>query len=218
MTADKKEGIIRWKSVVPGILALLGAILLAVFFLDWTVEWAIEKAGTKVNGAKVDLDGVSIGWRSASITFDRLQVTDKSAPMTNAFEVKSMKFAINPKPLFWRKFIIETGEINGIQTGTPRKHSGAVPLPVVEGEKLADKAKAPDSNASKEALAALKGNISDQFDPDKLKPEDLASYRKIQEEKARIAAASSAWEGQVDGLKTDAVTAEANALLARIKT
>ena len=217
MATDKKQGIIRWKSVVPGITTLVVAGLLAFFFLDWSVEWAIEKAGTMANGAKVDVGSVDIGWRSASITINRLQVTDKSAPMTNAFEVASMKFAINPKPLFWRKFIIETGEINGIQTGTPRSWSGAIPqAPAEPGTEAAKAKKAEGPDATKEALKALKGNISDQFDPDKLKPEDLASYRKVQEEKARIANISGQWEGQVDALKTDSVTAQANALIAKV--
>jgi len=231
MTADspRKERIIRWKSVLPGAITLVVAFVFVAFFLDWTIEWAIERAGTMANGAKVELAGVDINWIKGSITLRRLQITDKSAPMTNAFEIDSMKFAISPKPLFWRKFIIETGEINGIRSGTPRKYSGAIPeTPADEaapGGKTAAKGKGREKaggksegpGLGKEALSFLKGNIGDQFNADLLKPEDLASYRKVQEEKARINNIAAGWEGQVDGLKTEGVTSEAEALIAKVK-
>jgi uncharacterized protein (TIGR03545 family) len=203
---------IRWKFVVPAFLALAGAVLLTVFFLDWAVEFGIERVGTRVNGAKVELAGVDISWRNASITLRGLQVTDRSQPMVNAVEVASMRFAVAVKPLLWAKVIIEDGSITGIRTGTARKYSGYVaPEP---GEKKP--AAAGESAGKKPALPSV-GDAAKKFDPRNVKAEDLASYRKVMEEKGRVAGLPAAWQKKADAIQTDGKTAEAKALLERAR-
>jgi len=220
-----KGGFIRWKAVVPGLVTTALVAVFAIFFLDWTVEWAIEKAGTMANGAKVELSGVNINYSTGTVTLKGLQVTDKGAPMTNAVEIESMKLSVAIKPLFWRKVIVEKGEIIGVRTGTPRKYSGAIPKEAGEEKTGEDKAKKAGESEpgtdykgkGKEALSGMIGNLKDQYDPGKLKAEDLASYRKVQEETARVNGVAAEWEGKADAIKSDGKLDEAKALLYRIK-
>jgi uncharacterized protein (TIGR03545 family) len=219
------EGLIRWKAVVPGLVTTALVAVFMVFFLDWTVEWAIEKAGTMANGARVELSGVNINFATGTVTLKGLQVTDHGAPMTNAVEIESMKLAVAVKPLFWSKVIVEKGEIKGVRTGTPRKYSGAVPKTATEKEAEEKEAKEKGKGGpgtdyagkGKEALSDMTGNLKDQYDPRQLKAEDLASYRKTQEEAARINGVAAEWDSKADAIKSDGKMAEAKALLDRIK-
>lgn len=210
----KEGGLIRWQAVVPGVIVLAAVAVFTALCLHFTIEWAVESVGTKVNGAKVELDGVDIGWTKGSITFRRLQVTDKGAPMTNLFEVKSMSFTVEPKPLLWAKVIISKGAIEGIQTGTPRKSSGAVPPDPDDPE---GRAEAAEQQQKKEGQGIADG-LKAKFDPDKIKAEDLASYRKVGEEKERIGRLAETWDKTADSIQVEGKTAEAKALFDRIKS
>ena len=201
----------RWKAVFPGLATTLGAVVFAVFFLDWTIEYAIEYVGTKVNGAKVELAGVDISWRNTSLTLRGLEVTDKSQPMVNLVEVKTMHFEVSPRPLFWAKVIIEDGSISGIRMGTPRKYSGAISLPA--GEQPAAAAAAGGKGLGLPSV----GDAAKKYDPSGVKAEDLASYRKVMEEKERIGGLPAAWEKRADAIQTDGKAAEAKAFIERVR-
>ncbi len=207
-------GLIRKRALFPSLITVAAAVVLAVLFLDWAIEFAVEKVGTRINGAKVELSGVRIGWTSASITFSGLQVADKSAPMTNLVEVESMRFAIAVKPLLWKKFIIEDGTIKGIRTGTARRHSGAIWKPA---EDRAEEAAAAKAGAPKPGYKLPAEGPAPKFDANKIQLEDLASYKAVQAEKDRIAKLSSEWDKTADSIDVARKVAEANALLERVK-
>ncbi|MEK7474143.1 MAG: TIGR03545 family protein [Candidatus Coatesbacteria bacterium] len=206
---------IRWKAVVPGLVTLGLVVVFAVFFLDWTVEWAIEKAGTTMNGARVDLAGVDISWRHASVTLRGLQVTDKAAPMTNALEVETMSFQLAVKPLTWMKVIIEDGEILGVRTGTARKSSGAIAVKTAES--VPPKGDGPTAVATAKKPGLPTADLKAQFDPKKIRAEDLESYKMAMGEQARVTAAADQWERTADGINVDGKVAEAKAFLDRVK-
>src|ERR1044071_5378286 len=117
----------RWKALIPPLIVAALVAVVTVFFLDGLVKRGIEKAGTLANGARVDLDAARVSLVHLSVLLGRLQVTDPESPMTNAVEVGSMTFRLEPKPLTWKKIIISDASITGIRTGTPRRYSGALP-------------------------------------------------------------------------------------------
>jgi uncharacterized protein (TIGR03545 family) len=213
----------RWKALVPTVVLLAAAVVFSVFFLDGFVECALERVGTSVNGAKVELGGVDIKLASLSVTLKDLQVTDKAAPMTNALQVDTLKFDVAAKPLTWKKVIIETGEVDGIRTGTPRKTSGALPPEEVEKDEAESEAAAAEepskaAEMAKEAAGFALTNLKEQYDPKKLiQPENLASYKKVQEEQARFTALSGEWEKKVDALQADGKVDQIKALVDRAK-
>ena len=211
--------IIRWKAILPTVIILGGTGLLVRFFMDGFVKNAIEKYGTRANGAKVELSDVDISFLKTSVNFRHLRITDAADPMTNVLEIERLTFKLSPKPLAWKKIVIEEASIAGIQTGTPRKYSGALSKSVKksisketdEGPGMADKAK--------EAASFALSNLKDQYDPKKLvELENLESYRKVKESQAHIQALAEKWETRVDALKTSDVEERTKAFIERIKT
>lgn len=204
---------IRWKALLPTVGITLLIALLSHFFLDGIIERGIEKAGTAMNGAKVELDDVELSFFKLSLTLDRLQVTDENNPMTNALEVGAMNFNLQGKPLSWKKFVVENASITGIRTGTPRKYSGAV----AKKEKKRDEGPSKAAQMSQAATAEVLANLKTQYDPQKLSVENLASYKKIQEEKERWPNAWKAMDAKVDGIKVEDNVKAAKAFSERVK-
>ncbi len=203
---------IRW-----GRLALLLTPLVLVwagthFFLDRGIRQAIQTAGTAAVGARVDVAGVSTRFWRLSATVRGLAVTDPEEPMTNAVEIGALRFKLEPKPLFWRKFIVETAEISNIRTGTPRRTSGALP------EKAKSSAPKEKPSAVSKVAADAWGNLKDAYDPKKLvSPENLASYRKAIAERDRLTALSADWKNRTKNLDVKDLSRRAQELADKVK-
>ena len=116
----------RWHGLIMfGVVSLL--LLLFWFFLaDLLVKRSIEKTGTRVVGAKVELADADVHLSPLGITLKSLQVTDPDNPMSNAVEVGSIEFSLDMMNLLRRKIIINTMAMEGVRLNTPRKTSGAV--------------------------------------------------------------------------------------------
>jgi uncharacterized protein (TIGR03545 family) len=202
--------IFRWKNLRHGGIAVAILVVFSVFFMDLSVKWGLEKAGTAANGAKVELDGVSISLLHLRVTLTGLQVTDANNPMTNSLEAGRMTFKLAPQPLFWKKVVIEDAAIEGLRTGTARRTSGAVK----RKEDAAPEKKAAPAAPGSSTLDDLKK----KFNPADLKAEDLASYKRIKEEQVHWAAASESWQARVDAVKTDDMEKEVKAFVEKVRT
>jgi uncharacterized protein (TIGR03545 family) len=206
----------RWKAFLPTVLIIAAVMILSALFMDSCIERGLEAAGTRVNGAKVELDDVDIRVLALSASLRRLQVTDPNNPMTNSVEVASMKFDLAGKPLAWKKIIIENAEISGIRTGTPRKTSGALPRKAGE---TTDEGPSQAAQLAKSAAQGAAANLKEQYDPKKMvQLENLASYKRILEEKERLPKLAENWESRVDAVPMDANVNEIGSFTERVKT
>jgi uncharacterized protein (TIGR03545 family) len=211
---------IRWKALIPTVLVVAVIGVFFTFFFDDMVECAVEASGTKVNGAKVEIDDLDIAFLKLRVTVDRLQVADENNPMTNSFDVAKLQFDLAGKPLTWKKVIIENAEISGIKTGTARKTSGAVRKkePPAEPSKDAEAAGPGLAEKAQEAGQAALGNLKEQYDPKKLvRLENLASYKKVQDEQQRLPQVFDALEARVNGLNVEGRADEAKAFVEKVK-
>ncbi|HRY29328.1 MAG TPA: TIGR03545 family protein [Elusimicrobiota bacterium] len=212
----------RWKALIPTVVVLSLIGVFTVFFLDGAVKCALEAAGTRMNGAKVELDDVNINLRKMSVTLRGLQVADPDSPMINTLDVESLRFDLAAKPLAWKKIIVENAEIIGLATGTPRKSSGAVSKkkkPATE-ERPADKDE-PSALAEKgqETFSFAMANLKEQYDPKKLvQLENLASYQKIKGEQDRLPALTQGWESKADAVNLEAPSDRVKAFVQRVKS
>jgi len=80
------KSIVRILAVIAGIIAL--AMVVAVFMIDGIIESQIEKHGTAAVGARVDLAAADLSFFPLGLTLSGLDITDPSAPMTNAASVR----------------------------------------------------------------------------------------------------------------------------------
>jgi len=117
---------IRWQGLIAFVILVAGTAAFVSLFLDGLVKRAIEKTGTRIVRAKVELDDADVTLFPLGITLKRLQVTNPNAPMTNAVEVSRIVFSMDPAALLLHKTIIDNMTLDGMRFGTERKTSGAL--------------------------------------------------------------------------------------------
>ncbi len=116
------------KGSVAAALAVCGLIALVLWlFLDSFLRWAFVRLGQAAAGAKVDISRVQSRLLSGRLELDRVAVADKHEPMKNLFQFDRAVFQMSPGALLERKAVVKDAEIDGIQVGTRRSTSGALP-------------------------------------------------------------------------------------------
>ena len=121
--------IFRWwgLGVFVGLVAVItGAWLL---FADAWLEAAVEKGGTRLVGARVELAGADLGLVPFRVRLDGLQVTNPRAPMTNAFQAERIAFGLDTTGLVFGRRRIREVAVEGAALHAPRETSGALARP-----------------------------------------------------------------------------------------
>jgi uncharacterized protein (TIGR03545 family) len=174
---------IRWQGLVPFLIIL--ALVLAFWFLllDPMVKWAVERTGTEIVGARVDLDAADVTLSPLGVTLSRLQVTDPRQPLRNSIEVKRIAFSLDGLNLLRRKVIINEMTAEGIRFGTKRKSSGAVM-----------KAQKPPKPRQKDSFEIPSFEIPDVKTA--LQQEDLGTVKLVSSLQADLKDAESKWKKQ----------------------
>lgn len=132
-------GLIRWKFVIPVGIFVGAIVVFFVVFFDPLLARGLEIAGSKVNGAKVEVEGLKTKLMQGRMDIKRIQVANKEQPMQNIVELGPIAFQIEFSHLLKKKVVIPEASIDGMQFNTPRKTSGALPKVKAkqEGEKSA---------------------------------------------------------------------------------
>lgn len=119
--------IIRWWGVIA--FFTLAVLLIACWYLvaPMVIKGGIETAATESLGAKVEIDKLTLSLFPAGVEIERLQAADPDQPMKNMLEVSLIKFAVDADALLWKKIQIDELNLTGIQMGTDRTTSGAIP-------------------------------------------------------------------------------------------
>ena len=118
---------IRWQGLIVFLVFAVTISLLWFVFADRAAKKIIETVGTRIVGAKVELDKADVQLFPLGITLRGLQVTNPHEPMTNAVEIARIAGLIDGVELLRRKGIIEEMSMEGVQFNTARKSSGAIP-------------------------------------------------------------------------------------------
>lgn len=204
--------IIRWRAVgtLVGTVGLI--VLLTWLFLDTLVKRGIEKGGTLIAGAKVELKSATVHLVNGSVVLRGLQVADRSQPMQNLVEAAELQLAIKPAPLFEKKLVVDSMLARDVRFGTPRTTSGAVDdTSSGVGQRVA--AWASQVRIPSFSLEGLGKEIN-------LPSLDADSLRTTQQARAAVQLTDSArhlWEGQVRSLDPQPKIDSGRALLERLK-
>lgn len=116
----------RWHGLIAFGVIAISLLILWVFLADLIVKRSIEKTGTRIVGAKVELAEADVHLLPVGITLKSLQVTNPDSPMSNAVEIGLIDFSLDTLNLLRKKFIVNTMGMEGIRFNTPRRTSGAV--------------------------------------------------------------------------------------------
>lgn len=179
---------IRWLVIAPLVLILAG-VLFSWLFLDGLVKSGIEAGGSKVVGAKVELDSVDIGLFPIELALNRLQVTNPKEPMRNAVEAGNIHFGMELGPLFSGKVIISDASLTGLSFNTERSSSGALE-------------KVPESPESEESFSLPLPNVDvpDVNETLKKKEGELLTLQRADQLEKQMNAAQTKWQEKKQAL------------------
>ncbi len=193
---------IRWQGLLAFVVVVGAIIALWLLFVDGMVSRLIEKTGTAIVGAEVDVKA-HVKLFPLGITLRDLEVTNPQAPDTNSLECGRIAFNLDTLNLFRRKVIINEMAMEGIRFDTKRKRPGTVRQKIEEkktGGKsaLALSMEKPDVKKilQTESLESVRLIESTQTD---LKKKDTEWQKRIEElpNKAKI----DAYRDRIDKIK-----------------
>jgi uncharacterized protein (TIGR03545 family) len=200
----KKTPLIRWRFVLPVGIFIAALAVFFIFFFDFLLARGIEIAGSKVNGAKVEVSGLKTKLFQGRLDIARLQVTNKEIPMQNIVDVGPMGFQIVFTELIKKRVIIPEASISGLQFNTARKTSGA--LPAVKKKQEEGKPSAASKLAAKYADRFKMNMSSVKFDAKEkvtFDEKDTAVYKQGEALKEKVNAMPDDWKAKVDALNVD---------------
>ncbi len=193
-----------------GLLAFVIVFILITvtgyFLADSLIENAIEAAGTKAAGAKVELQGADLTFAPLGLTLTGLKIADSGKPMTNIMQVDRIAFLIDGGMLLRRKLIIQEMALEGMAFGTKRSTSGAI-----SGDPARDKPDIKDKDQQSKDRDKSSSDSKDKTDvtdedpllaldtPDIdeiLKQEDLTTLRLANNLEQEISSSRSDWESR----------------------
>lgn len=209
------RNVIRWRALYP--IGLLAAIFIIVplLFGDRLARGAVEKGGTHVVGAKVDLNSARINYGDGSLALKGLQVTNPGRPMTNMVEVDDIQIDIRVLPLLEKKVVFDTVRLHGMRFNTPRTTSGAVARPsatAVAARRMVDdwlgQVKVPPLDLS---------SLSKSVNVEGISPDSLATLREARHAIAYVDTAHARLTNDIRALDPRPTIDSAEALLNRLR-
>ncbi|HID29580.1 MAG TPA: TIGR03545 family protein [Desulfobacterales bacterium] len=117
---------LRWQGLIVFIAVVILVIGVGFLFVDDAIEGIIERTGTRLVGAKVELGAADLSIAPLGLSLIGLQVTNPDAPMTNAVQVNRMALSVEGSRLLRRKVVVREMTLDGVRLDTPRKTSGAI--------------------------------------------------------------------------------------------
>jgi len=113
------------KKGVAGLAVILGVVIVvSTVFLDRWVEKGMESFSSHLIGARVEFEKVDVSIAGGRVGWSRLQVADPDDTWNNIFETGQCNFQIAIEPLFSKKFIVKTLQVNELRFGTSRETDG----------------------------------------------------------------------------------------------
>lgn len=118
---------IRKSGVIFIGVVIIIVVLLNILLTDRWLESQLEKAGSSIVGAKVEIDDLDVSLLNLMIKWRRIQITHPEHTMKNMIETGPVEFKLSLPALLKRKIVIENMQILNIKTFTDRKTDGRLP-------------------------------------------------------------------------------------------
>lgn len=149
--------LIRW----PGLIAFVVIVALlsgfAWLLADDLVKKGIEKTGTSMVGARVDVADVTLSLQPVGFIIHGMDIANPDQPMRNSISIERISLQVNLLRALMGQWIIDEADVSGLRFDTPRSSSGIV------AEQKADKKPEEDKQPSfiSQQLAGITGNLPD---------------------------------------------------------
>ncbi|MEZ6104021.1 MAG: TIGR03545 family protein [Pirellulaceae bacterium] len=118
---------IRWKYVVPRLVLLTLVLVFLLFAFNPCVRWAAVYSGQSLTGAKVEIGPVRTNWAGTQVELGTVAAADPRNPMQNLMQADRISLNLDGRALSRKQFVVTDGLVAGLQFGTDRQDSGALP-------------------------------------------------------------------------------------------
>ncbi len=212
----QRSKLFRWRAIIPLVLFVMLVVVGWILLLDTLVEHGVERAGTSIVGAKVDLDEADVQLDEGAVVLRGLQVANPDAPMKNLFEAREIVANLRVGPLLEKKVVVETLAVRDVRFGTDRTESGAIDNPSPESRRLwrevnawADQIRIP--RFSLEGIGRAVVNV------DAISPESLATLAHARAAVALGDSMRTTWDRRIRALDPRPQIDSAQALVRRLQ-
>jgi uncharacterized protein (TIGR03545 family) len=204
----KAKGPIRFEAIVP-FLIIVGVIwAYFFFFFDTHVRHGLEYFGTNANGAEVNIGSLHTSFWSASLEINKIQVTDKEAPIKNKIQIGKIRWKMLWDALLRGKVAIDEASILEIAVGAPREKPGRVlPPDPPSSESAFDKIRKQaldkaQQEFSKNVLGDVASLLNGTNPADQLKSIEgqLKSSARVKELQVELKKKEEEWKQRIDRL------------------
>ncbi len=210
--------IFRWKALIPLALFVLAVILGWTLFVDRLIKLGVEAGGTAAVGARVDLASARLKLFQGQLRLRGLAVTNPNKPMTNLFQVDEILLDIGVRALLWKKFDAESVAVRGLQFGTARKTSGALPPRKQSPSSGASSLAGAAAWAQKTALPSLDlGGLGKAVNTGAVSADSLKTIAMARRLAAQGDSLKGAWAQRIAAANPGPVLDSAKALAARLQ-
>ncbi len=162
------------------------------------VHTAIERVGTELWGATVDVGSLNLGLTDGRLALTGLQVTDPKAPTNNLIEIGVIAVAMSTGPLLKAKVAIDSIVVQDVRFNTRRETPGEVDTLRQRSTVFQDEMARWKASTRIPALPIL--DLSSVVDFRQLDPDSLATVVRAKELTASLGAARSDFEARVRGV------------------
>ena len=206
----------RWKAIIPlvlGLALLVGAWLLLA---DRLGRLAVERGGTAVLGAKVDVREFHFSLGRGSVILRGLVAASPFDSLENLFEADELTADLDLLPLLEKKVAIDRLAANGLRFGTARTTSGFVPSsgPGASAQIMANvKSWAAQPALQVPILQLATGKLT----VDSLDPRKLQTVLAAESLAARADSSRQAWAAALDSLDAKSTADSALAFARRLQ-
>src|SRR6266540_1274470 len=207
--------IFRWRAIGPLLILFVIACVLWWLFAYSISRREVQKVGTQMLGAKVEIQDLHLDLRHGDVTIRGLTIASPHEPFKNLLQADEIVADLDVVPLTEKKLIIDRVAANGLRFGTPRQTDGRVVAQ--SGEGIAGRVLAETHDwASQFQIPALQlatGKIGvDSLDPRRLSTIPAAAALDTRADSSR-----RAWQAAFDTLRLGPALDSASAALERLK-
>ena len=210
-----RRGWIRKGFVLPLMLFVGLGVDAWWLFADRGIQAAVERAGTRIMGATVDVGTMDVDLSDGVLAMTGLQVTNPSAPENNVVEIGEIGAAMSTGPLLRAKVAIDSVVVRDIRFNSRRETPGEVDTLRERSTLFRDEMARWRASARIPTLPVP--NLSTLVDFSSLSPDSLQTVLRARELAASVDAARGAFTDRVEALDLGAQIESASALLASLE-
>ena len=205
----------RWKAIGPLLVLLIIAAVLWWLFADTIARRETQKVGTRMIGAKVEIQDLHLDLAHGKVLIRGLTVASPHEALRNLLQADELVADVDVVPLTEKKLIINRIAANGLRFGTPRETDGRVAA--TSGDGIAGRVLAETHAWASQFQVPVLQLATGKITIDSLDPRRLSTIPAAAALSARADSSQRAWKAAFDTLRLGPTLDSAQATLERLR-